>query len=333
MTTTYAKLPIEESHWARLQDPQDILNYADNLAKVGSALADLIKAQDSRTFDSFQTGAIEELEDLNSSTRVAKKLKFSTFRFSDLKDRDTTVFLVMDNSRIESQEKVFTLITDAMLKELTRHPNKGKPVTLFMNEINNYTFNGLVSLFSWCRKYNIRLVLFLQGLSAFKRKYGEDAVNSLRSEADIKLYLPEGQRDPATQEQLEKDLGEASHVVLNKSARNANTAEGRAKIDQHNYVEEGRSLMTRDEIRRMKGQGILFLRNERPVRVYLPTIASIWPFRHQQGNNPFFKKPYRKAVSLVLLRYAPFMPAVMLQTVRRALRRRKAKRQNNRRPT
>lgn len=72
-------------------------------------------------------------------------------------------------------------------------------------------------------------------------------------------------------------------------------------VDGTNYQEDGRPLMTADEIRRTD-KTILIIRNNRPLLVDLPPIAAITPFRRQIAINPFHGKRFLMPVKLRIRR-------------------------------
>ena len=60
--------------------------------------------------------------------------------------------------------------------------------------------------------------------------------------------------------------------------------------------------MTEDEIRRMRKEGILIIGDNKPMKIKLPTIAEIAPWRKQIGINPFHGKPFLRRVKLRISR-------------------------------
>lgn len=306
-----AQLPIHESPWAEHQSAEDIASFAEYYANLGSSIADLMEATDQRTFDSFISGAIGEMADLNPATRTHKKSKSSSFRYAELKDdredgKDVIAMITGSETRMDALAKFFELNNSAMLKELARHPNKQKPVTLFLNEITNFKFKELTALMTWCRAYNIRLVIYVQSLDSYAKTYTEHGLKTLMSEAEIKLFLPK-QRAPETISFLNKTLSEASYRLHSRSGKRTD-GEG---LDSSSYSEEAWPVMTEDQIRRTD-KGILFLSNNRPALVDLPTIAEIAPFRRWQGVSPFYGKKFLKPVTHRFWRYYPWMPNVQI---------------------
>jgi len=68
-------------------------------------------------------------------------------------------------------------------------------------------------------------------------------------------------------------------------------------VNGFNFQEEGKPLMSADEIRRTD-KTILFIRGNKPVLTTLPSIAEIAPWRKQIGINPFYGKRYLLPVRL-----------------------------------
>lgn len=286
-------LPIEHTEWAKLHDPQDVSEFAALVRARARNLLALMSGGDSRTYDSFITGAQMALGPF-AFGRLAPAMGRSTFRMSDLKEgkKPTTLFIVADASRMEAYRAFIGLIQYCCMTAMKRHPHKERSVYYILDEATNYKINGLESLLTWGRSYGLRLHLIFQDLAAFEKVYGKSALNTLLSETEIKQFLP-GQRSPETLELISKMLGEQSVLAIGASR----------SIEQpglsENLSEAGRPLATPDEIRRMK-TGILFVRQQRPILFEPVSYAEIEPWRSQVGINPFHGKPFKKKVKIRL---------------------------------
>ncbi len=286
-------LPIEQTEWAKAHDPKDMAEFSSLLRARAKNLIELMTGGDSRTFDSFITGAQQALAPF-AFGRLAPAMGRSTFRMQDLKegDKPTTLFIVADASRMEAYKAYIGLIQWSCMTAMKRHKNKDRPVYGILDEATNYRVHGLESLLTWGRSYGLRLHLIFQDLAAFERVYGKSALNTLLSETEIKQCLP-GQRSPETLELISKMLGEQSVMAIGASR----------SIEQpgltENLSETGRPLATPDEIRRMK-TGILFVRQHRPILFEPVSYAEVHPWRSQVGINPFHGKPFRKKIKLRL---------------------------------
>lgn len=299
--TSFAQMPIEDSPWNNgRHDPEIVDAYIRYFRKLGTKVTNLLEATDSRTAESFLTGAQQAVERFNITTRVHKNTASTTFRFSDLKDENkiVTVFILADASRLEAQKQALGLAQSCLFTELKRHDNHHVPVYIIADEGTNFEIRGIDDLFTWCRGFGIRIAVIFQSLSAFRKTYGREALATLLNETEIKIFL-KGQKDPETLEMLEKSfLGQQSYVTTGQSGSRKTPDH---KITGFDYREDGKSLMTIDEIRRTE-KAILFIRSCRPMLVDLPPIAAIHPFRDQIDINPFHGKPFRLPIQLRLNR-------------------------------
>lgn len=297
--STMPAMPIAQSPWADRHHPDELANYITYFRGLASGVADLLATEDSRTADSFITGAQQALRAYNISTRAHRKTKGASFRFASQKEggNATTVFIIADASKIEAQKPVLGLLQWCMLQELKRHPNKERPVYLIADEASNFIIAGLKSLLTWGRGYGLRLHLIIQSLSAFRDAYGGKTADVLLSETEIKQFLP-GQREPETLQMIEKLLGEQSIIT---ESRKGSLSTSLFAANDFDLREESRALMTADEIRRTD-KTILVLRKNKPALTDLPPIAAIHPFRGQIAINPFHGKPFRRRIALRLSR-------------------------------
>ncbi|WP_321337329.1 type IV secretory system conjugative DNA transfer family protein [uncultured Cohaesibacter sp.] len=298
-TTTYATMPIEGSPWNDGRHDPDILEkYIRYFRKLGTKAANLLEAKESKTAESFLTGAQQAVERFNITTRVHKNTSKTTFRFGDLKDANkiTTVFILADASRLEAQKQALGLTQACMFTELKRHLNHSVPVYIIADEGTNFKIRGVDDLFTWGRGFGIRIAIIFQSLAAFRKTYGSDALATLLNETEIKIFL-KGQKDAETLDMLERSfLGQQAYVA---DGRSGNVKSPDYRITGFDYREDGKPLMTIDKIRRTD-KAILFIRNCRPILVDLPSVAAIHPFRDQIDINPFHGKPYRLPIELVI---------------------------------
>lgn len=291
-----AEMPIWESPWVGVHDPTDVQCFIDWFRGQASGVADLLESPDDRTYQSFVTGAQQALFVFNDTTHAARIFQNSEFRFGSMKDgkRPTTVFFCIDPNKIVTQSRILGLLTYCMLVELRRHPDKQRPVYIFADEVSNIEWPGLGSLITWARSYSTRFFFYLQNFPAFAAAHSEETLRTLQSECEIQIFLP-NQREPDTLAYLEQKLGSASIVV---KGNRANTESGPFALDGFDLREEGRALLDKDEIRRLDGKGLLFIRNKKPLLVDLPSIAEISPWRKKMGIDPFFGKKFLKPIRL-----------------------------------
>jgi type IV secretion system protein VirD4 len=287
-------LPIESTEWAGRHDPEDLAEFVRLIRARAANILALMCGNDSRTFDSFVTGAQQALAPF-AFGRLSSCMNRSTFRMDDLKEgkRPTTLFIVADSSRMEAYKPFIGLMQWCAMTAIKRHPNKDRPVYFILDEATNYKVAGLDSLLTWGLGYGLRLHVIFQDLSAFERVYGQSALQTLLSETEIKQFLP-GQRSPKTLELISKKL------LGDQSVMSANLTSSQDQPGvRESMSEAGRPLMTEDEVRRTK-HGILFVRACKPILFDPVSYAEIHPWKYQTGINPFYGKPFRKKTKLKL---------------------------------
>lgn len=284
-------MPIEQAPWASKHPAQDVAEFAALIRANASGMLAMMSNPDSRTFESFISGAQQRISTFAFGP-LSSAMGRSTFKMNDLKDskQPVSLFIVADSSRMEVFEKYLGLIQWCAFTAIKRHKNTKRPVYAVMDEATNYKINGLDNLLTWGRAYGLRCFLIFQNFAAFEMKYGKQALETLKSETEIKLFLP-GQRSPGTCEEIVKMLGEQSVMT-------ASVAQGDAG-SRENTSESGRPLMTADEIRRTEC-GILLVRKAPPALITPISYAQINPYRNQAGINPMHGKKFKKPIKLRL---------------------------------
>ena len=282
-------MPIEQMDWVDLHDPQDVAEFIQLIRARAQNWLALMNGADSRTFDSFASGAQQALAPF-AFGRLAPAMRRSTFSMNDFKDQVTTLFVVSDASRPEAYKPYVGLVQWCALTAMKRHERKEVPVYFILDEATNYIVHGLASLLTWGRSYGLRLLLVFQDLSAFEKCYGEKVLETLLSETEIKLLLP-GQRSPKTLALIKRLLGEQAVVAANRSQ------DGLERRVTEQLSESARPLMSEDEIRRTS-RGLLIVRQQPPALIEPVSYAEIAPWREQADINPFHGKPFLKPVKL-----------------------------------
>jgi type IV secretion system protein VirD4 len=286
-------MPVEQSPWVSSHsNPQHVQNYIAYYRALASGVVKLLETPNSNGTESFLSGAQNQLARFNITTRAHHKTSKSSFRFSELKEskNPTAVFIMLDPNKVQAQAPVLGVILWAMLFELKKHPDKHHPVYIEVDEASNVPWADLGTTLTWSRSFGLRFHFIFQNLAAFKAAHGEATLNILQSEAEIVQILA-GVRESETLKFLETLLSQRS-VVTRTSQKTSGIG-----IDSTSFSEDGRPLMSADEIRWCK-KGILLIRQNRPMLIDLPSIAEIAPWRKQIGINPYHKKPYLKRVTL-----------------------------------
>ena len=297
----YEKMPLEESPWAKagIHPDEDIANLIANICSRGQRVGHLLTSADSRTADPFMEGAHQAMKKFGIATRGHKISSSSTFRFSDMKegDRATKVFFIADANAIEAQAPLIGHIQWCMMQELKRHANKHRPVYLIADEASNFKLYELRHLITWARGFGIRIHLFLQNISSFRAAYSDETLSTLQSEAEIQQFLP-GTREPEVLRFVEEKLGQESVIVRNRRGDRKNGGLG---IDGVDYREDGKPVMTRQQIEHEK-RAVTFIRGNKAILLDIIPFSAIAPWRDIVGIDPFHGKKWVKRIKLRIRR-------------------------------
>lgn len=291
-------MPIEDCDWAQRHDEADMRDFATLVRARAGNLLILMSGKDRKTFDTFITQAQQALAPFAFGS-LAKVMGKSSFDLNDFKrkDRISTLFIMLDESRLETSKRYLEMVTWQALLMLKRHPNKQVPVTVILDEVTNYYIKGLDSLLTWGRGFGIKLLLVFQALAAFEKTYGKQALETLHSETEIKLFLP-GQRSPQTLEFIAAQLGKTQIMKTGLS---------QGKLEQglsEQFSQDERALKSINAIREGTS-GLLFVRDCPPAEIIPRSYAEIAPWRDWVGINPFHGKPFKKRIRLRVPTFTP----------------------------
>lgn len=293
-------MPIDQSPWAHFHDPEDIANFIEFLRALASGIADIMEHPDGKLADSMLSGARESaLGRFDITTRANKLTSKCTFRFYELKDKGvTTVAKMLDPNKMAAHSEVLGVLNYCERVELRRHENKARKVYVLADEAGNLPWQDMEGDLTTLRAFGVIPIFVFQNFPAFAKKHGKAALETLMSEAQVKLFMP-GQRNPETLAMIERMLGQESVIAR---SNNSNAATGLFKMDGYGLQEDGKPLLYGEDIRRLE-QGILINGNNKPMLVDLPSVAEIAPFKNQLSDNPLYRKPYRKRTRLRIKPY------------------------------
>lgn len=260
-----------------------------DLARLAKDMLNKIEKGDPKQIESFREGAVQTLEVFSPSGALAESTSVCDFRFSDLKKKKITIYLVADPTRIKVYAPWLGLLSWCALTELMRTQG-GNRVCMLCDEVTNFRIENLPALLTLAREFKIILWLVVQELEQWAQAYGRESLETLLSQTEAKIIM--GARSHKTCQLVSDMLGEESIKTLNYNL-------GRHFFDDvtRTLSEGGRKLMTADEVRRTK-KTILFYRNQRPILLNQVGYHEIHPWRNWVGINPLFGKKFKGKVKL-----------------------------------
>ncbi len=127
-----------------------------DLARLAKDLLTKFDSGDQKQIESFREGAVQALEVFSPSGKLAECTSTCDFRFSDLKKKKMTIYLLADPTRMSVYAPWLGLLSWCALTELIRFQN-GKFVCFLCDEITNFKIEGLPSLLTLAREFKIKL--------------------------------------------------------------------------------------------------------------------------------------------------------------------------------
>lgn len=262
-----------------------------DLARLATDLLTKYENGDPKQLESFREGAVQSLEVFSPSGDLAESTSYCDFRFSDLRKKKMTIYLMADPTRMSVYTQWLGLLSWCAITELIRSQNN-TPVCLLLDEICNFKIEGLPAMLTLLREFKVRIWLVLQELQAWVETYGPNSLEVLLSQTEVKIIM--GSRSFKTCQLISNMLGQSTIKAQNHNL-------GRSIFDDttSSVQDSARPLMTADEVRRTEDT-ILFVRDMRPIRISKIGYHEIKPWSKWVGINPLFGKRFRAKTRLRL---------------------------------
>ena len=195
------------------------------------------------------------------SPRMTATLGHSDFRFADLKERPSSIFLVLPPDRLDTYARWLRLMVAQALTELARAPGHPPWPVLFL--LDEFAALGHLEpverAMGLMAGYGIQLWPIVQDIHQLQALYGKRAGTFLSNAGVLQVFGVNDQQSA----QLVSDLLGQETVVFETMSR-ALDAQGSGITFGQQHV--GRPLLTPDEVRTLSpDRQLLFLAGQRPV--------------------------------------------------------------------
>lgn len=153
-----------------------------------------------------------------SNAAIARVLQSpkELWRFEDLKESRTTVFVVLPAKYLASTRRFFRLLLGSAVGELQSSPKGMYPVLCLADE---FALLGRVPIFETVfaegRGHGFKVVPLIQNIGQLKSLYGRESYRTFLSGSEIQIFLPP--RDLETAQEISDLMGAKTVVVENKS--------------------------------------------------------------------------------------------------------------------
>jgi type IV secretory pathway TraG/TraD family ATPase VirD4 len=186
--------------------------------------------------------------DFISDPRLKTATNVSTFSMDDLRDKATTLYLVIPPDQMDTQKTWLRLMIAAATHSFRRHAG-GSDRRRCMMLIDEFPALGrlrdLPTDIATMAGYGLDYTLVIQGIDQLKAIYDKDS-GAILSNCAYKWYCNVTDLDGA--KHLSESLGEATIRTVGKSDSSGTSAGGATEGESTTYGEKGRKLLTPDEI-------------------------------------------------------------------------------------
>ncbi len=195
------------------------------------------------------------------SPRMAAALGRSDFRFSDLKTRTITVFLVLPPDRLASYARwLRLLVTQSLIEMAVSTVAPPLPVLYLLDEFAALgRLTAVERAMGLMAGYGVQLWPILQDIHQLRATYGQRSGTFLSNAGVLQVF---GVNDHQSARVISDLLGQET-VVFQTMARSLDSDRSGLSFSQQHV---GRPLLTPDEVRNLPSQAqLLFLAGQRPV--------------------------------------------------------------------
>lgn len=178
---------------------------------------------DSREIQSIVSTAITQTDFLDDPC-IAHVLGGHDFTMGQLKDRPSTVFLILPGRYLDAYNRFFRLLVTSAIDQLTSRPG-GHPTLFVLDEFA--TLQNLASVsraFGFAAGYRVQIWPFLQDLPQLKAIYGDRWESFLANAGLVQFFTPS---DMTTAEYIERRSGKATVEKVSTTQSEISRAQSR----------------------------------------------------------------------------------------------------------
>lgn len=244
-------------------------SFSGTLADIGPSLLNL----NDKTKSSVVSAAQAQLKFL-LDPRAAAALDHSSFSFSTLKEKPTTVYLIIPPEQMHAQARWLRLMVGAAIKAFQ---SSTAPKTRCLFILEEFASLGHMQAIqdgvSTLAGYGVDFLFILQDLPQLKAHYGQAAQTFIANSA-FRFFTNVG--DLETAKFLSEAMGRENVTVTSQSGEHSTTST------------TGRPLESPDEIlRKGKGTGILLQTGTYPILIALRPYFQMDHFNQKADPNPY----------------------------------------------
>lgn len=249
------------------------------VAALGSDL--LQQATDNpEQFADFRQGAVQAVDIFDPVGWLSDCVSDSDVSFTDLKNKNTTIYLVIPQDKIATHGAWLGLVTQQAVKDVARSKGSNEVLFLLDEFANMGRLAGLAESLTALPGLGVRVWAIVQELSELIRIYGPHTAATVMSQAEVKQFFAVQDKNLASM--LSQLMGQRT-VKTRSYGLGPDT---RADVSL-NLGETGQPLMSPAEVRLMApDEQLLFVNQVSPIRANRMPFWFVDPWMHWVEENP-----------------------------------------------
>ena len=247
-------------------------------------------------FADFKEGALQAVDIFDPSGWLGEMVSRSDFALSDLKEKKTTVIVVIPQELMAVYAPFLALLTRQTISAISM--SKGREeVLLLLDEFGSIgKIKGLVESLTGLPGLGVKVWMIVQSLEQLVGTYGRQMANTILAATEVKQFF----RVPATEAPIiSRWLGQQTVVT-----RSHNLGRYWGDMPSQSLAATGRPLLEPEEIVAMKPEEqLLFVDGLRPIRGERGDYRAVRPWSDWAEDNPTETRPVGRIKRQFTMRY------------------------------
>lgn len=251
-----------------------------------------------RQFSDFRTGVSNALQIFRPGGPLAEAVSGTDIDLQDLKEKNTTVYVMIPAERINDYGVWLALVTRHAINAVATNHSKRRVLFLLDEFANMGRIAGLAEALTLLPGYGVRVWAIVQDLSHLAQVYGRETANIILSQSEVKQFF--AVQDMELAARLSRLLGERSIITRNYNLGQTDDSEIGVSLS-----ERGVPLMLPQEIMGLpEDRQLLLVKAAPPVLAEKVPYWDVSPWREMADPNPMEGDHPRGGKPVVSLRYS-----------------------------
>ncbi len=241
----------------------------------------------SEQFEGAMGTAQKALRIYDSAGPLGAHVSRGTIDFAAMKDRPTTVYLIMPSDRIATHGAWLNLVI-SLAMEMVGRDRTNRKVLFLLDEMANLGYlPNVLRAMALYRGQGVGVWSIIQQLSQLERHYGKVGLKDMLGMSEIVNTF--GVWEPETIKLISEWMG---HQTIRDFGQSITPSQEDGRFAAHyNGGDKGMALLRPEDVRTLKSdEQLIFYRNMMPIKAKKVSYLKSWIMRWRADKNPYFRK-------------------------------------------